>query len=107
MNSYFNFIDTVALNKKINSSQFPFSQNLFWDASLATIELQKHKNFVIERVLSRGFLSDFYMLQKIYSSNDIQDLLKKSKVIDAKTRNFCSIYFNIPVTEIYAPSYYS
>ena len=107
MNSYFNFIDTVALNKKINSNEFPFSQNLFWDAALETIDLQKHKNFVIERVLTRGFLSDFYMLQKIYTCNDFKELLKKSKVIDAKTRNFCSIYFNIPVTEIYAPSYYS
>ncbi len=107
MNSYFNFIDMLALDQKINSGKFPFSQHLFWDASLETIDLQKHKNFVIERVLTRGFLDDFYMLQKIYSSNDVKDLLRKSKVLDAKTRNFCSTYFNIPVTEIYAPSYYS
>jgi hypothetical protein len=107
MNSYFNFLDTVALNKKINSGEFPFSQNLFWDATLETIDLQKHKNFVIERVLMRGFLADFYILQKIYSPKEIEVLLKKSKVLDAKTRNFCSHYFNIPVTETYAPSYYS
>jgi hypothetical protein len=107
MNSYYNFIDTTSLNKKISNGEFPFSQNLFWDAPIETIDLQKHKNFVIERVLTRGFLDDFYVLEKIYSANEIEYLIKKSKTLDAKTRNFCSHYFNIPVSEIYAPSYYS
>jgi hypothetical protein len=61
MSQYFNFIDTKILDKKIGSGQFPFSEFLFWDTSFDMIDTKLHKNYIIERVLSKGFLSDFYL----------------------------------------------
>jgi hypothetical protein len=106
MSSYFNFIDTTALDKKVQTGEFPFSQNLFWDSSIEKIDLKKNKRYVIERVLTRGFLEDFYMLLKVYTTNEIKEAILKSRELDAKTISFCSHYFNIPKLEIHASSFY-
>lgn len=85
---------------------FPFSKNLFWDVSPETIDLTTHKRFVIERVLTRGNLVDFELLLKLYSNDEIRFGIKKSKELDPKTKHFCSWYFEIPLNEIHASSFY-
>jgi hypothetical protein len=107
MSVYFSFIDTKALDKKLESGGFPFSKYLFWDTPIELIEREKHKKSIIERVLTRGLLEDFYSLIKMFSQEDIVDSIKSSRVLDKKTANFCSLYFNIPLIEIHASSYYS
>jgi hypothetical protein len=86
--------------------QFPFSQNLFWDTAIAGIDLRKHKRYVIERVITRGSLDDFKNLTMTYSKDEIAEEIKKSKELDPKTRHFCSWYFNIPINELHASSFY-
>ncbi|MEO8085348.1 MAG: hypothetical protein ABI763_00935 [Bacteroidota bacterium] len=106
MSYYFKFIDIEKIDRKIASSPFPFSSNLFWDATAEDIDLKKNQRYVIERVLTRGFTEDFYMLLKIYSNEEIKTSLRKSKELDAKTANFCSYYFNLPINEIHVSSFY-
>ncbi len=107
MHSHFQFIDTEQLNKKIAAENFPFSSYLFWDAETDKINLKENTRYVIERVLTRGFLEDFYMLIHLYNTEEIKDALRKSKVLDAKTVSFCSHYFNLPQSEMYVSPFYS
>ena len=106
MYSYFKFIDTDKVDKKIRTMAFPFSRNLFWDVNIENIDLQKNSRYVIERVITRGFTEDFYMLLKIYSTPQIQEAVRKSKELDAKTAQFCSTFFNIPKSEVHVSSFY-
>lgn len=106
MTNYFKYLPENVLTKKIEKGEFPFSQNLFWDAPLEKIDIIKHKNYIIERVLSRGLLQDFYYLLQIYTTEEIIIAVKKSRVLDKKTINFCSHYFKIPLNELHASSYY-
>lgn len=106
MNSYFRFIDTAKADEKIRTMKFPFGQNLFWDSDIDSIDLKKNSRYVIERVIMRGFTEDFYILLKIYSTQEIQEALKKSKELDPKSVHFCSTYFNIPKSELHVSSYY-
>ncbi len=106
MNSYFKYLPEEIFNKKIDKRVFPFSQYLFWDYPIESVDIEKHKYFIIERVLSRGLLQDFYMLLQLYSKKEISEAIKKSKVFDDKLRNFCSHYFEIPLNEINASSFY-
>jgi hypothetical protein len=106
MNSYFNFLNTKALDKKLADGVFPFSQHLFWDTPVQNINLQQHKRYVIERVLTRGFLEDFYLLLQIYSHEEIKEAVVKSKELDPKTAHFCSNYFEIPKEQIHVSSFY-
>lgn len=86
---------------------FPFSAYLFWDAELKTIDLEKNKAYVVERVITRGQLSDFHKLLTIYSRRDIVEALSLARQLDPKTAHFCSWYFNIPTTQLHVSSFYS
>jgi len=88
-------------------NKFPFSQNLFWDCEVADVDLAKNKRYIIERVITRGQLTDFSKLLELYSREDIVSGLTKSKELDARTVHFCSWYFNIPQTELHVSSFYS
>lgn len=107
MHNYFNRIDTASLDLMLKEKQFPFSKYLFWDASIESIDILQNSLYVIERVLTRGKLEDFYLLLKMYSDNQIKSALKKSKVLDPKTANFCSQYFHLPKSEMNVSSFYS
>lgn len=107
MNCFFKYLPQNILSKKIERRDFPFSQYLFWDAAIEKIDIEKHKNYIIERVLSRGLLSDFYFVLQLYTSEEIVTAVKKSKVLDKKTVNFCSHYFKIPINEMHASSFYT
>ena len=88
-------------------NKFPFSQNLFWDTNIRSINLKKHKRYIIERVLTRGNRKDFEKLLSLYSKKEISFALRMSTGLDPKTRRFCSKYFNIPIEEMYVSEYYT
>ena len=106
MNTYFSFLDTASLDDKLCTGLFPFTKYLFWDSPIENINIKRHQKYIIERVLSKGLLSDLYLLIKMYSNDEIIAAVKKSKVLDRKTINFCSIYFKVPLNELHASSYY-
>ncbi len=85
---------------------FPFSTYLFGDAELTTIDLEKNKAYVIERVIPRGHLTDFNKLITLYSLSDIVEAITLARQLDPKTAHFCSWYFNIPSTQLHVSSFY-
>lgn len=107
MSFYFKYLPEAVLSKNITKGDFPFSQYLFWDTPVEKIDTEKHKNYIIERVLSRGLLPDFYFLLQLYTKEEIIKAVKSSRVLDKKTINFCSQYFKIPLIELHASSYYN
>ena len=107
MSQYFKFIDTKKLDEKLFADGFPFSQYLFWDTPVNEISIEKNKRYIVERVVTRGFLQDFYLLTKLYTIEEIKEALKKSKELDPKTIHFCSHYFNLPKSEMHVSSFYS
>jgi hypothetical protein len=103
---YFDRLDIEKIHKRLHEDAFPFSQNLFWDYPLQNIDLKKHKRYVIERVMTRGFLADFYIILQLYSKIEIQEALKKSRELDKKTANFCEYYFDLPEKSLNVSSFY-
>lgn len=84
----------------------PFSRQLFWEYDINTVDLKKHKRFIIERVITRGSKKDFEKLLQLYSKREIRFALRQAVELDPQTRNFCSQYFNIPEEEMYVADYY-
>lgn len=104
-----NIFSTIPLEIKekiIVKGDFPYTRKLFWDIPLENIDSQKHKDFIVERVIGRGGLYDFYYLLKLYTKEEIIGALKKSRSFDRKIVNFCSLYFHIPKAEMHASPYY-
>ena len=71
-------------------------QSLFWDVDVQTIDLQKHRMSVIERVTQRGRWEEFKALLAYYGKDTVQDSLLKVRYLDKKTLAFCSTFFDIP-----------
>ena len=73
-----------------------FSKNLFWEIDETDLNTQKHARFIIERVLSRGRMSDWFVLTKLYSFDKMKEEVVKIRYLDKVTLNFCSTFFHIP-----------
>ena len=103
--TYFQHLPEEVLKTEVNRDHFPFSQQLFWGTPIDANDMEKHKNYIIERVIVRGLLADFYWLLKTDNRDEIATALKKSRTLNRKTNHFCSEYFDIPLNELRASSF--
>jgi len=68
---------------------------LFWDVKLDTIEQEKHRKYIIERVLENGTMESVHDLFRLYKEHEIIDVIKNSRNLGVKTANFWKIKLNI------------
>ena len=65
---------------------------ILWDVDLASLDVEKDKDFIIKRVADKGRWDDVVWLKTQYVIDDIIDVVKKSKNISKKTKNFWLTY---------------
>lgn len=71
-------------------------QSLFWDIDLTELDSQSNKAFIVKRILGMGDRSDLHWAIKFYGMNFLREIFLKSvNQLDAKSRNFWKLYFNI------------
>ncbi len=68
-------------------------RSLFWDTSLANINIKKNARYIIERVLELGDMEALNWMQKVYTVQAILEVLTVSRVISEKSKNFWEIWF--------------
>ena len=78
----------------------PDFRPLFWDTDLDTINLQKNKKHIIQRILNFGNEKTYRWLFQVYSVNDIIDVVKYDKNINPRSAVMIANYFGIPKEEI-------
>ena len=76
-----------------------FSKHLFWDVDLRTFDLEKFKQFFVQRVIEYGLIEDWGLLQKLYGLEEIKILSLHFRTLDAVSLSFLSTIFNIDKTE--------
>lgn len=72
------------------------SKTLFWDTDINKLDFEKHSRHIIERVLMRGKLKDWFEMKKYYGTERIKSEIQKIRYLDKVTLNFCAKYFNLP-----------
>lgn len=76
-------------------------KKLFWDSDFESLDLEKHKKYIIERVLERGYeWRQFKEMINYYGREEIIETIKKARYFDDKTIRFCHYYFDIPLNEM-------
>jgi hypothetical protein len=75
-----------------------FSPYLFWDIDRTQLDLQKYGVYVIDRVLSHGMLSDWFLIKEIYGKETIRQVALQQRHLDKQALAFCSAYFDEPLT---------
>lgn len=73
--------------------------NLFWDVDVRTIDLQKHKASVIERIVTRGRWEEFKEMMQFYGKQTVKQVVLNARWLDKRTLAFCSAIFETPETE--------
>lgn len=73
--------------------------NLFWDVDVQTINLQKHKVSVIERIVTRGRWEEFKEMMQFYGKQTVKQVVLNARWLDKRTLAFCSAIFETPETE--------
>jgi hypothetical protein len=76
-----------------------FSQNLFWDVDINTLDANQHSKFILERVLQYGDLDDWRKVKNYYSFDNIKTMALDIRSLDPKTLSFIAAYLNISITE--------
>jgi len=75
-----------------------FNPTLFWDAE--DIDLKRHADYIIARVLDYGDEKDVKALRDIYPDEKLIEVIKKKRGLMPLTVKFWAVYFNIPLEEI-------
>ena len=68
---------------------------IFWDTDRAKLDAQEDKDYIIERVYTRGFEKDEIILWKIYSWRQIKNAVLKAEELNDRTIAYLSILLNI------------
>ncbi len=68
---------------------------LFWDIDFKEIDFEKNARQVIERVLTKGTVNDWFEIKSFYGIDRIKAEALKCRSLDKVTLNFCSKYFNV------------
>jgi hypothetical protein len=71
--------------------------SLFWDTDIQSIDLEKNKSVIIQRIFTRGSLEEFFQVMEFYGKENCKETMLKTRWMDAKTLSFCSIIFDTPI----------
>lgn len=75
-------------------------KRLFWDIDFAKLDVDKKKEYVIERVIDRAITwQQFKAIINYYGKEEVANVVKQIRSLDDKTLHFCSVYFDIPLNE--------
>lgn len=65
-----------------------FSPNLFGDADLSTLSMDKHAGYIIQRVMEYGQMTDWRLIKDYYGVNKIVEECKKMRTLDPMCLSF-------------------
>ena len=76
-----------------------FSKHLFWDIDVSNLDFEKHKEFIVQRVLEYGVMKDFVLLIKYLSLNQVKNIAINLRSLDDRTLNFIATITNTPLQD--------
>jgi hypothetical protein len=78
----------------------PIRNEILWDIDPRTLDPDKNKGILIERVLSYGNLEELKFLFSYYGIDIIKQTVKNTGYLDPKTMEFVISYLNINKEEM-------
>ncbi len=79
------------MKRKSSKKTIRFRPSLFWDVDPKTIDPKKHARYIIERILDFGTDNEVRWMWQQYPRQFLRDVVKRSHVIQKKSRNFWSL----------------
>lgn len=74
--------------------------SLLWEYELADFNWNEMRNIVIQRVIERGRLADFYAVINLYGIEKFKDAIKDIPVMNKKDIAFVCIVFGLKIEQL-------
>lgn len=81
---------------KNDRGKMSLRDTLFWDIDLAKINANSSRILIVERILTRGNMTEFKQLIRFYSLPELKQIVVSIGYIDGRSLNFIAGYLNIP-----------
>jgi hypothetical protein len=66
-------------------------KSLFWDVDVKQLDEKKQADFLIVRIAEKGGIKEVNWLKKKYNKSRIKRVVKNSRNVSAKTKNYWSV----------------
>ena len=73
---------------------------LLWEYDLSNFDWQKMRNEVVQRVLERGRMDDFYAILNLYGLEGVKAALREIPYMNDKDMNFACVAFDLRKEEL-------
>jgi len=75
---------------------------LFWDTNLEKFDPAAYPVYTIERVLEHGDEEDMAWLLRVFSVEQIREVLRTDRHLTSRSANFWALVFDLPTNEVAA-----
>ena len=82
------------MEKQAMITQFSF--NLFWDADPADLDMDKHKAYIVDRVLERGRWEDWLLIRNYYGLEKIKEIALNIRGMYPESLSFIALMTHTP-----------
>ena len=73
---------------------------MLWEFDLEKFDWQQMRNEVVQRVLERGRMDDFYAILNLYGVEGVKEALREIPYMNDKDMNFACIAFDLRKEEL-------
>ncbi len=77
-----------------------FSPQLFWDTTQEHIDIDKHRAWLVKRVLEKGLWEDWKLLLKLIGKKKVRDSIKKIRHLEKRSLSFACVALNLDPCEL-------
>jgi hypothetical protein len=82
-----------------NISINDFSEHLFWDVDRSSLDFEKSKEQIVYQVVEYGMMSDWILLQQVYSKSVLKEIVLNLRNLDKVTLSFLAHFFKVNKSE--------
>lgn len=72
------------------------SPYLFWDTDRETVDPEKHRPYIVQRVVERGSFSDWKLLRDHYGLDGVVSVAQGHRTLEPTALAFLSTVGNVP-----------
>ena len=77
-------------------------RDIFWDVNPDSVDPRAYPRYTIERVLEHGDEDDVAWLRRVFTTEQIQEVVRTSRRLDARSASFWALVFQVPSQEVAA-----
>jgi len=83
----------------MDKKDIKFSPHLFWDVDESRLDMDKHKEFIVGRVLDYGFMNDWLAIKEYYSLKNLAIIAKSIRSLMPKSLSFIALVTDTQITD--------